>query len=316
MAGLLEYLQLTPFQPKDLLVVISLVILEGLLSCDNAVALALLVRDLPPHQQSKALRYGIIGAYVFRVIAILAATWIIRQWYLKALGGLYLLWVAGQHFFGKKEEGSDPDAPPATRQFGKLSVFWSMVILVELTDIAFSVDSIAASVALSNKIWVLIVGGMLGILAMRFAAQGFILLLEKHPSLEGAAFAAVAFIGLKLLLEMPLDVVGQEATFTSPPTYTTVESYEEQAHAAQSQDYIVPHVVSLHTKAGPRPDRARFASDDDYLRAQGFWSLHMRPFIHIDSMFSSLLVMGMFGLGFLGRRQDEKSEPEADPPAN
>ncbi|MFO0660745.1 MAG: TerC family protein [Polyangiaceae bacterium] len=223
MAGILEYLQLTPFQPKDLLVVISLVILEGLLSCDNAVALALLVRDLPPHQQSKALRYGIIGAYVFRIIAILAATWIIRQWYLKALGGLYLLWVAGQHFFGKKEENNeDPDAPPATKQFGKLSVFWSMVILVELTDIAFSVDSIAASVALSNKIWVLIAGGMLGILAMRFAAQAFILLLQKFPSLEGAAFAAVAFIGLKLLLEMPLDVVGREAQFAQPPTYTTV----------------------------------------------------------------------------------------------
>ncbi|MFO0660744.1 MAG: hypothetical protein U0165_13070 [Polyangiaceae bacterium] len=78
--------------------------------------------------------------------------------------------------------------------------------------------------------------------------------------------------------------------------------------------------MTLHTEAGPRPDRARFANDADYLQAQSFWSLHMRPFIHIDAMFSSLMVMGMFGLGFLGRRgeakEDDKENEKETPPAS
>ena len=173
----LTYIQLIPFQPSDLLIVAVLIVLEGLLSCDNAVVLALLVKHLPPEQRGRALRYGIIGAYVFRIIALILATWMMTQWYLKVAGGVYLLYMGVSHFLKKKPSDEEPETVKIRRWFG-LSPFWSTVVAVELTDIVFSVDSIAAAVALSDKLWVLILGGLLGILAMRFAAQGFVKLLE------------------------------------------------------------------------------------------------------------------------------------------
>ncbi len=304
MHGLARYLQLIPFEPRDLLVVLALVILEGLLSCDNAVALALLVRDLPRSWQTKALRYGIIGAYAFRVVAILSATWILRQWTLKLLGGLYLLWVAGKHFWGKKEEHEDP--PPTSRQIGHLSLFWSAVIFVELTDVAFSVDSIAASVALSSKPWVLILGGMLGILMMRFAAQGFIRLLEKFPALEGAAFIAVAFIGLKLMIELPVDLVRPTAIPSSPPTYTTAEQYHKQVIAEQPHLFELDHIVRINSQGAQAPIREQMPNKDEYFIALSDWSSHGRPWVHIEAMFSALVVMGIFAIGFFrGTRKEE-----------
>ena len=181
---LLHFLDLDQFQYGDILVICTLIILEGLLSCDNAVALAMIVRQLPKHQQGKALRYGIIGAYLFLFIAILLATVIISQWWLKVLGGCYLLWIAGRHLFGPKQ--TELHSSTIWRIPG-LSVFWSAVVTVELTDIAFSVDSVAAAIALSGKFYVLLIAGMIYILVMRFAAQGFIKLLEVFPRLETCA---------------------------------------------------------------------------------------------------------------------------------
>jgi len=181
MDAIFQFLQLDTFQSSDLLVIATLIVLEGLLSCDNAIALAMLVRKLPKEQQGKALRYGIIGAYVFLFIALCLATWIVNQWYLKLLGGLYLLWIAGSHLFGKHTDDAGQLVAKPLRRIPGFSVFWSTVMLVELTDIAFSVDSIAAAVALSNKFWVLLTAGMVYILVMRYAAQGFIALLRIFP---------------------------------------------------------------------------------------------------------------------------------------
>lgn len=173
MEGLVRALDLQTFVPADLLVVAVLIVLEGLLSCDNAVVLALIVKDLPPAAQKKALRYGIVGAYIFRIIALALATVIMRVWWIKTLGGLYLFRLCYVFFKNRGESHGEPKARPAKRFFG-LSAFWSTVVSVEMTDIIFSVDSIAAAVAMSSKLWILIAGGLLGILAMRFAAQGFV----------------------------------------------------------------------------------------------------------------------------------------------
>ena len=180
-----------------------LVLLEGLLSVDNALVLAMMVRHLPREQQKRALRYGIWGAFLFRVIAVVAAKYMLDIWYLKVIGGAYLLYLAGSHFWPKGEE-EDPLAK--ARRFGK--GFWGTVISVELADIVFSLDSILAAVSMAEglpdhigkwtKFGVVIVGGILGILTMRFVARRFILLLEQFPGLETGAYGLVAWIGLKL----------------------------------------------------------------------------------------------------------------------
>ena len=299
METIVHFLQLHTFQSSDLVVVLVLILLEGLLSCDNAVVLALLVKDLPPDLRGKALRYGIIGAYVFRIAALLLATWIMSKWYLKVAGGVYLLWMGLAHMLKKKPDGL-PEAKSVKRWFG-MSAFWSTVVAVELTDIVFSVDSIAAAVALSDKLWVLILGGLLGILAMRYAAQGFVSLLVKFPRLESAAFVAVAFIGLKLLAEFPADVLGREHRFAAGTTYATSTEYLAETAKQFPPAIHVSHVVTINTHAAPEPEAAKFTDPAEYKRAHSAWNLHLRPFFEVEGWLSSLVVVGIFLFGF--RRQ-------------
>jgi YkoY family integral membrane protein len=174
-----------------LTVVATLIVLEGLLSADNALVLAVLVRHLPKPQQKKALLYGIIGAFGFRFVMLLAASWIIRFWYLSAAGAAYLAYLSITHFI-THSRGVDHEKPVKGRGF------WSTVVVVELTDVAFAVDSVIAAVALSNELWLVYTGGMLGIIAMRFAAGGFLRVLEKWPGLEHMAYGLVGWIAVKL----------------------------------------------------------------------------------------------------------------------
>lgn len=171
----------------------TLVVLEGLLSADNALVLAVLVKHLPPEERKKALRYGMIGAFVFRLICILIAAWLIHVWYFKAAGAGYLLYMAIQHFVAQ-------NALQQTGKEVKNYGFWKTVVAVELTDVVFSIDSILAAVAISSKIWVVYLGGILGIVTMRFVAGFFLKLMERFPGLEHGAYLLVGWIGLKLAL--------------------------------------------------------------------------------------------------------------------
>src|ERR1700740_50671 len=80
--------------PMVVMTVLWLVFLEGLLSADNALVLAMMVRHLPRTQQKRALRYGIWGAIAFRLVAVLLAKFLLDFWFLKVVGGLYLLYLA------------------------------------------------------------------------------------------------------------------------------------------------------------------------------------------------------------------------------
>src|SRR5256712_11738533 len=98
-------------QPADLLTIALLIALEGLLSADNAMVLAVLVLGLPRAQQRKALRYGMVGAFVFRSIATLLAKYLIQLGFVKLLGGGYLLYLVYRHFGGRQGAGGRR-APP------------------------------------------------------------------------------------------------------------------------------------------------------------------------------------------------------------
>lgn len=234
----------------DLFVIALLIVLEGVLSIDNALVLGVLARRLPKHQQRKALTYGLIGAFVFRFIAIGLAAYLMSVTIVKLIGGGYLLFIAAKHFLpgGSENEatailhsdlspekkaalataegGGDPEteaaaaavdaslpaspAPPPAAAPGGGSVFgygwafWYTVGVIELTDIAFAIDSILAAVGLvkgPEKTWVVIAGGFLGVIMMRFAAILFIKLLDRFPRFEHAAYLLVTVIGLKLVID-------------------------------------------------------------------------------------------------------------------
>lgn len=179
---------------------LTLVVMECLLSVDNAVVLAAQTKTLDdPKDRKKALTYGLWGAYIFRFIAIGLGTFLIHLWQIKVLGALYLVYLAYKHFFGRnKEQLNQQDSENKNRGF------WQTVISIELMDIAFSVDAVLASLAVSDNPVVILLGGFVGILCMRGIAQVIASWMDKIPELEGMAYFLIFFIGIKLFLSIPM----------------------------------------------------------------------------------------------------------------
>jgi YkoY family integral membrane protein len=302
------------FVTADLATIGLLVLLEGVLSIDNALVLGLLAKRVPKPLRKRALTYGLVGAFVFRFLAILMASLLLRMKWVKVIGGGYLIYIAVKHlFFESQEEIQETvtvDAEGelelrATATGAALSPeqemveirervpmllpeemnvkpgwdFWKAVIVIELTDIAFAVDSILAALALVGstpiaqtfhpKLWVVVLGGIIGLLLMRVAAALFIKLLEKFPRFETAAYLLVTVIGFKLLV----DWLGNDSKWLSQAW--------GQGYLAKLTSWGInigqdPHVIDFHHANRPE-----------------FWIF-----------WSSMLVC--LGVGFLPKKGDVK----------
>jgi len=202
-----------------IIIIIQLIFLEGILSIDNAAVLGAMVIPLPTtegvpwpkgmlkfgHSMDKlfgpqrvaALRVGLLGAYVGRGIMLVLASFIIANPWLKLIGAAYLIRLALEDL---SAHGYSDDEDEETRPV-KERTFWMTVLMVEIMDLAFSLDNVVAAVSLSNKLWVVMIGVAIGILLMRFAAGMFSYVVEKEPILKTAAYILVLNIGVELLLE-------------------------------------------------------------------------------------------------------------------
>lgn len=203
------------FEAHDLAVVLLLIVLEGTLSVDNALVLGLLAKRLPEDQRPKALTYGLIGAFAFRFAALALATFLLKWTLFKLLGGLYLLYVSIKHFIEiRAHKKKVAAAEPGSIMAAAVGKFWPTVLVIELTDLAFAVDSIVAAIgvvgpppkdlpadSLHPKLWVVLLGGFIGVVLMRYAAVLFIKLLDRFPRFEVAAYLLVLLIGLKLVVD-------------------------------------------------------------------------------------------------------------------
>lgn len=204
-------------------ILIVLIALEGLLAADNALVLAIMVKHLPEKERKKALFYGLAGAFVFRFAALFAISFLVHVWQVQAIGAIYLIFLAINHFFRqwaakKSPEQEEHEETQSTEENRKQrgSSFWMTVLKVEVADIAFAVDSILAAVALAmilpatnlpmiggldgGKFLVVFAGGFIGVIMMRFAATFFVKLLQSRPLLEDAAFVIVGWVGVKLAI--------------------------------------------------------------------------------------------------------------------
>ena len=183
-----------------LLTVGLLVALEAMLSADNALVMAVIVLGLPRNVQKKALRQGLIGAFTFRIAATFLAVSLIRLVWVKLIGGLYLLYLAYSHFWGRAEAGERRAADKSKPMFG-LSAYWATVVRLEAVNLMFSIDSILVAVAVSRITWVVVTGGILGLVAMRLIAAQLLKLVERYPPLVDGAFIIIAWVGFELSLE-------------------------------------------------------------------------------------------------------------------
>lgn len=185
---------------SDLPTIGLLVVLEGLLSADNALVMAILVMGLPTEQQQRALRYGLVAAFALRVLCVILAAFLIQAAWVKLAGGGYLMYLAISHF-RNPQEAEDGRPVAAAKPLWGLPPFWATIVRVELINVAFSVDSILVAVALSPKLSVVVTGGVLGIIAMRVVAGELIVLIRRYPAIVDGAFVIIGWVAFKLLLE-------------------------------------------------------------------------------------------------------------------
>jgi YkoY family integral membrane protein len=184
------------FDWHDLLLLPVLVALEAVLSADNAIALAAITQGLQdPKLEGRALNIGLIFAYVLRMGLILAASWVVDIWQFELAGALYLLWLVFQYFTSSTEDGEEPHGP-------RFKSLWQAIPVIAFTDLAFSLDSVTTAIAVSKETWLVLLGGTLGIVALRFMAQLFIGWLEEFKYLETAGYLTVALVGIRLMVRV------------------------------------------------------------------------------------------------------------------
>lgn len=190
--------------------------LEGLLSADNALVLAVIAKHLPEDQKKRAINYGIMMAFLFRFAALFAISFIANVWQVQAIGAAYLLYLGLKHViqarFGKENENIREEVQEESAGKG----FWPTVGKIGLADLAFAIDSILAAVAIAlglpdsplgdfggmdgGKFIVVVLGGIAGLILIKYAATWFVQLLDQRPALETTAYAIVAWVGVKLTI--------------------------------------------------------------------------------------------------------------------
>lgn len=195
---------------EALLLLGILVFLEAVLSADNAIALAAIAQGLEDSKlQRQALNIGLLVAYVLRMALILTATWVTQFWQFEFLGAVYLLWLVWQYFTSGQDEEGEHHGP----RFANL---WQAIPMIALTDLAFSLDSVTTAIAVSQKIWLVLTGATIGIIALRFMAGLFIRWLDEFVHLADAGYVAIALVGFRLLVRaINEEIVPPEWLFVS-----------------------------------------------------------------------------------------------------
>ncbi|NES85374.1 MAG: DUF475 domain-containing protein [Moorea sp. SIO2B7] len=192
---LLDYTQNLDIQ--TFFVLLILIALEAVLSADNAIALAAIAQGLEgPKLQRDALNMGLLAAYVLRITLILTATWVVQFWQFELIGAAYLLWLVFNYFT------SDDDQEHHYHHSLGFSSLWQAIPMIAVTDLAFSLDSVTTAIAVADQTWLIISGGTIGVITLRFLAGLFIRWLDEFTHLEDAGFITVGFVGLRLLLRV------------------------------------------------------------------------------------------------------------------
>jgi YkoY family integral membrane protein len=227
--------QLGAVTMADFPTILSVIVLSSLLSLDNSLVVAAIADKLPRHQEQKAIVFGLAAGILFRLLALFAVGFIIQYPIVKVIGGLYLLYIAVKHFMPKG---------PETVHHAK-EALGAAIVAITLADMAFSVDNVVATIAMSPKLSVVLIGTIVGGIAMIFTTKLVLVLLKRYHLLEACAYAIVGFIGVVILLEEVPGLLGMNLNIHVPSilkfivvigaTVGTI-AYEEMKHRKKHAD--------------------------------------------------------------------------------
>lgn len=178
---------------ETLLILMVLIALEAVLSADNAIALAAIASGLEDEKlRQQALNLGLVAAYVLRMVLIVFATFVVQYWQFEVLGAAYLLWLVYSYFSSSSDNGHHHGP--------KFTTLWQAIPIIAVTDLAFSLDSVTTAIAVSQETWLVLLGGTIGVITLRFMAGLFIRWLDEYNHLEDAGYLTVALVGIRLLI--------------------------------------------------------------------------------------------------------------------
>ncbi|MFA5942960.1 MAG: hypothetical protein WC876_00665 [Candidatus Thermoplasmatota archaeon] len=239
----------------DIAIVATLVVLEAVLSFDNAAILTVLSRRLhDPAQRRRALNYGLAIAYVLRVLAIFAAVFLVRQPLFLVLGGAYLIILGIKHFVALAKKGDEhltAEHKPLLARFG-MTAFAAVVVEIGVIDLVFALDQVVAAVGFvrghEHATVLIVIAATLGLLSLRVLAPFIGRLMDWLPLLEHMAFVAVAFVGTLMVLEHTsidhgLQLVGNPDAEGAPHVLFHLEKMVKIAITLSL--FLVPVVVKL-----------------------------------------------------------------------
>lgn len=179
-------------------VIVSLIIIEVILSVDNALVNVTLANALPEHQRKRAIRFGIALGAMFRVIALFAVAFIIQNTWIKLAGALYLIYLAIYHLGRAVDEKGD--IQPAGSSFN------TVIAQIAIADIVFSIDNVISAVAFSSNTTLVIVGVLIGIMSMLFITPILSSIIHRYKGMPQAAYSIVGIVGASLLTETLLHI--------------------------------------------------------------------------------------------------------------
>ncbi|HET7219308.1 MAG TPA: TerC family protein [Vicinamibacterales bacterium] len=196
--------------PQIWIALATLTFLEIVLGVDNIIFISILSGKLPPAQQPKARRVGLLGALVTRVLLLFSLAWIIRltePWFtvlgqeisgrdlILIVGGLFLL-AKSTHEIHEKLEGEEGHASSRVA-----ASFASVVVQIMLLDIVFSLDSVITAVGMVDELWVMVSAVIIAVAIMMLSAETISAFVHRHPTVKMLALSFLLLIGLSLLAE-------------------------------------------------------------------------------------------------------------------
>jgi len=196
--------------PQIWIALATLTFLEIVLGVDNIIFISILSGKLPPDQQPRARRIGLLGAMVTRVLLLFSLSYIIRltePWFtvigtdisgrdlILILGGLFLMGKS-THEIHDKLEGEEGHASSRVA-----ASFASVIIQIMLLDIVFSLDSVITAVGMVDELWVMVTAVIIAVGIMMLSAEPISDFVHRHPTVKMLALSFLLLIGVSLLAE-------------------------------------------------------------------------------------------------------------------
>ncbi len=176
---------------------IGILLLDLILSGDNAILIALACKNLPKRQRIKAIVIGGLGAVLIRIVFTLFATSLLSISYLQFLGGVALIYISVRLLTEKEAETSEIKIMPMT--------FMAAVKTILIADFIMSIDNVLSLAAMANTVtagkWSLIICGLLiSIPIVLCGAQVFLLLIRRCPAIIYMGAAVLAYTGSEMMV--------------------------------------------------------------------------------------------------------------------